>query len=112
MNITVKQLYQLQIAMKLDDYLYEKDTQGYFESKPHIGLVDSQVDFINGYLYVLENKNDLTYEEFKKLVRVIKSDNDKYKELLRKGSKSKKVKKYSRITGYLLRQLSKYDKMF
>lgn len=112
MKITVKQLYELQLAMKLDDYIYEKDTPGYFESMPQDALVDSQVDFINEYLYILEHKNDSTFEQFKKLVRMIKKDNDKYKELIKKGSKSKKIKKFARITGYLLRQLTKYDNMF
>ena len=30
-QLTKKDLYQIQIAMKLDEYMYEKDTQTYFE---------------------------------------------------------------------------------
>lgn len=41
-QLTKKDLYQIQIAMKLDEYMYEKDTQTYFETMPHIGLMDSQ----------------------------------------------------------------------
>ena len=54
LQLTNKDLYQIQIAMKLDEYMYEKDTQTYFETMPHIGLMDSQVALINNYIQILE----------------------------------------------------------
>ena len=46
-QVDKKTLSQLQIAMKLDEYKYEKSNQQYFESMPTIGLFDSQIICIN-----------------------------------------------------------------
>lgn len=108
MQLTLKTLLQLQIALKLDEYEYEKNTQGYFENMPVIGLAESQVIFVNEYLNVLEEKG----EEFWTILNRIREENNNYQDLLQKGSKSTIVKKYSRITGYLVRQMEKYNKLY
>jgi len=112
MELTLKTLSQLQIALKLDEYDYEKNTQGYFESMPTIGLADSQVIIVNDYLDILENKNSSKAEDFGELLERIRRENIEYQELLNDGSKSKLIKKYSRITGYLVRQMEKYNKLY
>lgn len=112
MEITAKDLRQLQIAMKLDDYNYEKGAESYFESMPVISVIDSQVIFINDYIDILENKNTTKSDEFARMIGSIKRDNEKYQELLKKGSKSSIIKKYARMTGYLIRQLEKYNKLY
>ena len=48
-----KTFMQAQIAMKLDEYFYEKDAQTYFETMPHIGLFDSQVSNVNTYIHLV-----------------------------------------------------------
>lgn len=105
-----KTFMQAQIAMKLDEYFYEKDAQTYFETMPHIGLFDSQVSLINKYIEILEKKDESS--DFQKILKMIYEENQSYQDLLDKGSKSPKVKKYSRITAYLIRQMEKYNKMF
>ena len=42
-QVDKKTLSQLQIAMKLDEYKYEKSNQQYFESMPTIGLLYSSI---------------------------------------------------------------------
>ena len=110
LQLTNKDLYQIQIAMKLDEYMYEKDTQTYFETMPHIGLMDSQVTLINNYIQILEQKDESS--AFSKLLEKIREENAGYQKLLAEGSKSTTVKKYSRITAYLIRQMEKYNKLF
>lgn len=112
LEINKKELTQLQIAMKLDEYKYEKSNQEYFESMPVIGLFDSQVMFINQYLEILENKDDDKAKEFAELFERIKRENDRYQELLRGGSKSSLIKKYARMTAYLIRQINKYNNLY
>ena len=112
MELTFKILLEIQIATKLDEYFYEKNTQKYFETMPVIGLAESQVALINQYLNILENKNDSTQNEFSELLDNLKKENADYKDLLNNGSKSTLIKKYSRITGYLVRQMEKYNKLF
>ena len=98
--------------MKLDEYMYEKDTQTYFETMPHIGLglMDSQVELINNYIEILEQKDESS--AFSELLEKVKSENAGYQKLISEGSKSTTVKKYSRITAYLIRQMEKYNKLF
>ena len=112
MTVDKKTLSQLQIAMKLDEYNYEKNNQQYFESMPTIGLFDSQIIFINNYLEILEHKNDEKAKEFTELFDSIKKENDRYQELIKGGSKSSLIKKYARMTAYLIRQMSKYDSLY
>ena len=109
-QLTKKNLYQIQIAMKLDEYMYEKDTQTYFETMPNIGLMDSQVELINNYIEILEQKDESS--AFSKLLDKAKSENAGNQKLISEGSKSTTVKKYSRITAYLIRQMEKYNKLF
>ena len=112
MTLDKKALSQLQIAMKLDEYKYEKNNQEYFETMPVVGLFDSQVMLINSYLEILENKNGDKAKEFAEMVDSIKKENDRYQELIKNGSKSSLVKKYARMTGYLIRQITKYDTQY
>lgn len=112
MTLDKKTLSQLQIAMKLDEYKYEKNNQEYFETMPVVGLFDSQVMLINSYLEILENKNGDKAKEFAEMVDSIKKENDRYQELIKNGSKSSLVKKYARMTGYLIRQITKYDTQY
>lgn len=112
MTVDKKTLSQLQIAMKLDEYKYEKSNQQYFESMPTIGLFDSQIIFINNYLEILEKKNDEKAKEFAEMFDGIKKENDRYQELIKGGSKSSLIKKYARMTAYLIRQMSKYDSLY
>ena len=112
MTVDKKTLSQLQIAMKLDEYKYEKSNQQYFESMPTIGLFDSQIIFINNYLEILEKKNDEKAKEFAEMFDSIKKENDRYQELIKGGSKSSLIKKYARMTAYLIRQRSKYDSLY
>ncbi len=112
MTVDKKTLSQLQIAMKLDEYKYEKSNQQYFESMPTIGLFDSQIIFINNYLEILEKKNDEKAKEFAEMFDSIKKENDRYQELIKGGSKSSLIKKYARMTAYLIRQMSKYDSLY
>lgn len=112
MTVDKKTLSQLQIAMKLDEYNYEKNNQQYFESMPTIGLSDSQIIFINNYLEILEKKNDEKAKEFAEMFDSIKKENDRYQELIKGGSKSSLIKKYARMTAYLIRQMSKYDSLY
>ena len=76
MTVDKKTLSQLQIAMKLDEYKYEKSNQQYFQEMPVIGLFDSQIIFINGYLEILENKDGDKAKEFAEMVDSIKKEND------------------------------------
>ena len=46
MTVDKKTLSQLQIAMKLDEYKYEKSNQQYFQEMPVIGLFDSKIIFL------------------------------------------------------------------
>ena len=103
---------QLQIAMKLDEYKYEKSNQQYFETMPVVGLFDSQVILINSYLEILENKDGNKAKEFTEMVDSIKKENDRYQELISSGSKSSLIKKYARMTAYLIRQLNKYNTQY
>lgn len=112
LQVNKKTLSQLQIAMKLDEYMYEKSNQQYFESMPTIGLFDSQIIFINNYIEILEKKNDEKAKEFAEMYAGIKRENDRYQELIKGGSKSSLIKKYARMTGYLIRQLNKYDAQY
>lgn len=105
-----KTFMQAQIAMKLDEYFYEKDAQTYFETMPHIGLFDSQVSNVNTYIEAFENKERTPV--FRNLLNLIREENAGYKEKLDAGSKSTIIKKLFRITAYLIRQMEKYDKLF
>lgn len=109
-KLTNKDLYQIQIAMKLDEYLYDKDTQSYFETMPFIGLMDSQVALINKYIEILENKDETS--EFRILLNKIREENAEYQGKLDAGSKSTIMTKFSRVTAYLIRQMEKYDRLF
>lgn len=107
-----KTLSQIQIALKLDEYDYDKDTQAYFEKMPFIGLFDSQVYFVNQYIDILENKDgDLKWEFEDLLARVLK-ENETYSKLVKEGSQSRKIKQYANTTGYLVRQMKKYQTQY
>ena len=71
-QVDKKTLSQLQIAMKLDEYKYEKSNQQYFESMPTIGLFDSQIIFINNYIEILEKKNDEKAKSLQKCMQTSK----------------------------------------
>lgn len=109
MILNAKELTQLQIAIRVDDYFYEKDTRAYFESMPILDLFQSQLIFINNYLEILENKNDYTKFEFENLLSKLIMDNEHYQKLLDEGSKSSRVKKYFKTTEHLIKQMQKYN---
>lgn len=108
MNLTRKQLMEIQIAIRLDDYLYEKDTKAYFDRMPVLDLAESQRIFINEYLEILENKDSYTKMDFEKILTKLILDNKYYQELLDKGSKSSLIRKYCKVTERLVNQMTKY----
>lgn len=112
MKLTMKELAQIQIAMKIDELDYEKNSLAYFEKMPSIKLGESQLIYINKYIEILEHKDDSKKAEFTELVNRIKKENDSYQKLLEKGSKSTLIKKFSKMTGYLVRQLEKYQRLY
>lgn len=112
MELTMKTLAQIQIAIKLDDYNYEKNTQGYFEKMPSIGLGESQLMYVNEYLEILENKDGSKREEFYRILNRIRNENNSYQELIKRGNKSSLIKKFASKTAYLVRQLEKYQKLY
>ena len=112
MELTMKTLAQIQIATKLDEYDYEKNTLAYFEKMPSISLGESQLIYVNKYIEILEFKNSDKKKDFYAIYNKIKEDNDSYQDLIEKGSKSPVVKKFFKITSYLLRQLDKYQRLY
>lgn len=112
MKLTMKELAQIQIAMKIDELDYEKNSLAYFEKMPSIKLGESQLIYINKYIEILEHKDDSKKAEFTELVNRIKKENDSYQKVLEKGSKSTLVKKFAKMTGYLVRQLEKYQRLY
>ena len=104
MELTMKTLAQIQIAIKLDDYNYEKNTQGYFEKMPSIGLGESQLMYVNEY--------GSKREEFYRILNRIRNENNSYQELIKRGNKSSLIKKFASKTAYLVRQLEKYQKLY
>lgn len=112
MKLTMKELAQIQIAMKIDELDYEKNSLAYFEKMPSIKLGESQLIYVNKYVDILEHKDDERKAEFTELVNKIKKENDSYQKLLEKGSKSTLVKKFANMTGYLVRQLEKYQRLY
>ena len=109
LQLNNKTLTQVQIALKLDEYDYDKDTQAYFEKMPSIGLLDSQVYFVNQYIDILENCNGDLKWDFEDILGRLIQENEIYQNLLKDGSKSPKIKQYANNTGYLIRQLKKYQ---
>lgn len=87
-QVDKKTLSQLQIAMKLDEYKYEKSNQQYFESMPTIGLFDSQIIFINNYIEILEKKNDEKAKEFAEMYADIKRENAAIRNFLKADPKA------------------------
>ena len=112
MKLTMKELAQIQIAMKIDELDYEKNSLAYFEKMPSIKLGESQLIYVNKYVDILEHKDDERKAEFAELMNRIKKENDSYQKLLEKGSKSSLIKKFSKMTGYLVRQLEKYQRLY
>ena len=112
MKLTMKELAQIQIAMKIDELDYEKNSLAYFEKMPSIKLGESQLIYVNKYVDILEHKDDERKAEFAELMNRIKKENDSYQKLLEKGSKSTLVKKFAKMTGYLVRQLEKYQRLY
>ena len=112
MKLTMKELAQIQIAMKIDELDYEKNSLAYFEKMPSIKLGESQLIYVNKYVEILEHKDDERKAEFAELMNRIKKENDSYQKLLEKGSKSTLIKKFSKMTGYLVRQLKKYQRLY
>ena len=112
MKLTMKELAQIQIAMKIDELDYEKNSLSYFEKMPSIKLGESQLIYVNKYVDILEHKDDERKAEFAELMNRIKKENDSYQKLLEKGSKSSLIKKFSKMTGYLVRQLEKYQRLY
>ena len=112
MKLTMKELAQIQIAMKIDELDYEKNSLAYFEKMPSIKLGESQLIYVNKYVDILEHKDDERKAEFAELMNRIKKENDSYQKLLEKGSKSTLVKKFASMTGYLVRQLEKYQRLY
>lgn len=112
MKLTMKELAQIQIAMKIDELDYEKNSLAYFEKMPSIKLGESQLIYVNKYVDILEHKDDERKAEFTELMNRIKKENDSYQKLLEKGSKSTLIKKFSKMTGYLVRQLEKYQRLY
>lgn len=112
MKLTMKELAQIQIAMKIDELDYEKNSLAYFEKMPSIKLGESQLIYVNKYVEILEHKDDERKAEFAELMNRIKKENDSYQKLLEKGSKSTLIKKFSKMTGYLVRQLEKYQRLY
>ena len=112
MKLTMKELAQIQIAMKIDELDYEKNSLAYFEKMPSIKLGESQLIYVNKYVDILEHKDDERKAEFAELMNRIKNENDSYQKLLEKGSKSTLIKKFSKMTGYLVRQLEKYQRLY
>lgn len=112
MKLTMKELAQIQIAMKIDELDYEKNSLAYFEKMPSIKLGESQLIYVNKYVDILEHKDDERKAEFAELMNRIKKENDSYQKLLEKGSKSTLIKKFSKMTGYLVRQLEKYQRLY
>ena len=112
MKLTMKELAQIQIATKLDEYDYEKNNLAYFEKMPTIGLGESQLIFVNQYIEILEGKDNDKKAEFTELMNRIRRENDAYQDLINKGNKSSLIKKYARMTAYLVRQLEKYQRLY
>ena len=112
MKLTMKELAQIQIAMKIDELDYEKNSLAYFEKMPSIKLGESQLIYVNKYVEILEHKDGEKKAEFAELMNRIKKENDSYQKLLEKGSKSTLIKKFSKMTGYLVRQLEKYQRLY
>ena len=112
MQLNIKELNQLQIAIRLDDYFYEKDTLAYFNNMPLLDLGKSQLIFINSYLEVLENKDGYSKLGFEELLSQLISDNNLYKEQLENGSKSSRVKKYFKTTEHLINLMKKYNSKY
>ena len=112
MKLTMKELAQIQIAMKIDELDYEKNSLAYFEKMPSIKLGESQLIYVNKYVDILEHKDDERKAEFAELMNRIKKENDSYQKVLEKGSKSTLVKKFAKMTGYLVRQLEKYQRLY
>ncbi|MBR0382382.1 MAG: hypothetical protein IJH71_08105 [Eubacterium sp.] len=109
LQLNNKTLTQVQIALKLDEYDYDKDTQAYFEKMPSIGLLDSQVYFVNQYIDILENCNGDLKWDFEDILNGLIQENEVYQRLLEDGSTSRKIKQYANNTAYLIRQLKKYQ---
>ena len=42
MTLSKKDIMAIKIAFAIDEYYYNKDTKGYFDKMPVIGLADSQ----------------------------------------------------------------------
>lgn len=110
MYLTKKDIMAIKIAFAIDNYYYDKDTNAYFAKMPVIGLADSQEIFINKYLKAIEEKD--TTNEFSRILYSIKRDHDKYKKLLKAGSKSKAYKRNVKVSSYIIRTMKKYNKNY
>lgn len=110
MTLTNKDIMALKIAFAIDEYYYNKDTLGYFEKMPVMGLADSQTIFINEYLQAIEEKDNTT--DFAKLLYSMKRENERFKKLIKAGSKSKAYKRNVKVSAYIVRTMEKYNKQY
>ena len=62
--------------------------------------------------YVADFVHDEKAKEFAEMYADIKRENDRYQELIKGGAKSSLIKKYARMTGYLIRQMDKYNTQY
>lgn len=110
MTVTKKDIMALKIAFAIDDYYYNKDTKGYFDKMPVIGLADSQVIFVNEYLKALEEKDSSS--DFSKILFSMKREYERYEKLIKAGSKSKAYKRNVKMLSYIIRTMEKYQKNY
>lgn len=110
MKLSKKDIMAIKIAFAIDDYYYDKDTKGYFDKMPVIGLADSQEIFINEYLQAIEEKD--TSNEFSRILYSMKRDNERYKKLLKAGSRSKAYKRNVKVSSYIIRTMEKFQKNY
>lgn len=110
MTLSKKDIMTIKIAFAIDEYYYNKDTKGYFDKMPVIGLADSQEIFLNEYLKILEEKDSSS--DFSKLLFSMKREYERYKKLISNGSKSKAYKRNIKMLNYIIRTMEKFQKNY
>lgn len=107
-----KTVTQIELAIKLDNFDYEKNETMYFEKMACYGLLDSHVHYIKQYVDILEHKDSGKRALFDELLSWMNREFSHYSDRISVPSATATDRKLFHAASHLLEQLRKYDSQY
>ena len=107
-----KTVTQIELAIKLDNFDYEKNETMYFEKMACYGLLDSHVHYIKQYVDILEHKDSGKRALFDELLSWMNREFNHYSDRISVPSATSLDRKLFHSASHILEQLKKYDSQY